>query len=105
MINGGYAMEPSGGSVTRPAAVIVLAAGEGTRMKSSTPKVLNEVCGRTMLGHALAAAREVIDQAVAQRLLVGGRVLEVAGELAGGGAQPRFGQVALEGDPISPMAA
>ena len=46
-------------SMTGPAAVIVLAAGEGTRMKSSTPKVLNEVCGRTMLGHALAAAREL----------------------------------------------
>jgi bifunctional UDP-N-acetylglucosamine pyrophosphorylase/glucosamine-1-phosphate N-acetyltransferase len=52
-------MEPSGVSVTGPAAVIVLAAGEGTRMKSSTPKVLNEVCGRTMLGHALAAARDL----------------------------------------------
>ena len=46
-------------SMTGPAAVIVLAAGEGTRMKSSTPKVLNEVCGRTMLGHAVAAAREL----------------------------------------------
>ena len=46
-------------SLTGPAAVIVLAAGEGTRMKSSTPKVLNEVCGRTMLGHAVAAAREL----------------------------------------------
>jgi bifunctional UDP-N-acetylglucosamine pyrophosphorylase / glucosamine-1-phosphate N-acetyltransferase len=53
-------MEPSGVSVTGgPAAVIVLAAGEGTRMKSSTPKVLHEVCGRTMLGHALSAAREL----------------------------------------------
>ena len=42
-----------------PAAVIVLAAGEGTRMRTSTPKMLNEVCGRTMLGHVLAAAREL----------------------------------------------
>lgn len=46
-------------SMSAPAAVIVLAAGEGTRMKSSTPKVLHEVCGRTMLGHVLAAAREL----------------------------------------------
>ncbi|GAA4212846.1 bifunctional UDP-N-acetylglucosamine diphosphorylase/glucosamine-1-phosphate N-acetyltransferase GlmU [Microbispora amethystogenes] len=44
-------------SVPRPAAVIVLAAGEGTRMKSKTPKVLHEVCGRTLVGHMLAAAR------------------------------------------------
>lgn len=42
-----------------PAAVIVLAAGEGTRMKSSTPKTLHQVCGRTMLGHSLTAAAEL----------------------------------------------
>src|SRR5450759_720152 len=41
----------------RPAAVIVLAAGEGTRMKSATPKVLHMIGGRTLLGHAMAAAR------------------------------------------------
>jgi len=58
-------MEPSGVSVNGPAAVIVLAAGEGTRMKSSTPKVLHEVCGRTMLGHALAAARELAPRQLA----------------------------------------
>ncbi|MER7502091.1 bifunctional UDP-N-acetylglucosamine diphosphorylase/glucosamine-1-phosphate N-acetyltransferase GlmU [Nonomuraea pusilla] len=44
-------------SVPRPAAVIVLAAGEGTRMKSRTPKVLHELCGRALLDHMLAAAR------------------------------------------------
>jgi bifunctional UDP-N-acetylglucosamine pyrophosphorylase/glucosamine-1-phosphate N-acetyltransferase len=37
--------------------VVCLAAGEGTRMRSSTPKVLHEIGGRTLLGHALAAAR------------------------------------------------
>jgi len=41
----------------RPAAVIVLAAGEGKRMKSSTPKVLHTLCGLPMVGHVLAAAR------------------------------------------------
>jgi bifunctional UDP-N-acetylglucosamine pyrophosphorylase / glucosamine-1-phosphate N-acetyltransferase len=51
--------EPSRVSRTGPAAVIILAAGEGTRMKNQTPKVLNEVCGRTMLGHVVAAAREL----------------------------------------------
>lgn len=39
-----------------PAAVIILAAGEGTRMRSSTPKVLHEICGRTLVGHVLASA-------------------------------------------------
>src|SRR3954453_23798229 len=42
---------------SRPAAVVVLAAGEGTRMRSSTPKVLHRIGGRSLLGHALAAAR------------------------------------------------
>jgi bifunctional UDP-N-acetylglucosamine pyrophosphorylase / glucosamine-1-phosphate N-acetyltransferase len=51
--------EPSRVRRTGPAAVIILAAGEGTRMKNQTPKVLNEVCGRTMLGHVVAAAREL----------------------------------------------
>ena len=46
-------------SVSGPAAVIILAAGEGTRMKNQTPKVLNEVCGRSMLGHVVAASREL----------------------------------------------
>lgn len=43
-----------------PAAVIVLAAGEGTRMKSRTSKVLHPLAGRSMLGHVLAAA-EALD--------------------------------------------
>lgn len=38
------------------AAVIVLAAGQGTRMRSSVPKMLHELGGRTMLGHVLAAS-------------------------------------------------
>jgi bifunctional UDP-N-acetylglucosamine pyrophosphorylase / glucosamine-1-phosphate N-acetyltransferase len=46
-------------SEPRPVAVIVLAAGEGTRMKSQVPKVLHALCGRSMLGHALAAASEL----------------------------------------------
>ncbi len=37
-------------------AVVVLAAGQGTRMRSRTPKVLHELGGRSMLGHVLAAA-------------------------------------------------
>jgi bifunctional UDP-N-acetylglucosamine pyrophosphorylase/glucosamine-1-phosphate N-acetyltransferase len=44
-------------TTARPAAVIVLAAGEGTRMKSAVPKVLHAIGGRTLLGHAIAAAR------------------------------------------------
>jgi bifunctional UDP-N-acetylglucosamine pyrophosphorylase/glucosamine-1-phosphate N-acetyltransferase len=39
-----------------PSAVIVLAAGSGTRMKSKTMKVLHPLCGRSMVGHVLTAA-------------------------------------------------
>lgn len=41
---------------TAPAAVVVLAAGAGTRMRSATPKVLHPLAGRTLLSHALHAA-------------------------------------------------
>ncbi|GAA1047269.1 bifunctional UDP-N-acetylglucosamine diphosphorylase/glucosamine-1-phosphate N-acetyltransferase GlmU [Rothia amarae] len=42
-----------------PSAVIVLAAGAGTRMKSDTPKVMHGIGGRSMVEHAIAAAREL----------------------------------------------
>ena len=40
----------------RTCLTIVLAAGEGTRMRSSRPKVLHAVAGRSLLGHVLTAA-------------------------------------------------
>jgi bifunctional UDP-N-acetylglucosamine pyrophosphorylase/glucosamine-1-phosphate N-acetyltransferase len=40
-------------------AVIVLAAGQGTRMKSAKPKVLHRLAGRELIGHVVAAAREL----------------------------------------------
>jgi bifunctional UDP-N-acetylglucosamine pyrophosphorylase / glucosamine-1-phosphate N-acetyltransferase len=43
----------------RPGAVVVLAAGEGTRMRSAVPKVLHRIGGRSLLGHAVAAARSI----------------------------------------------
>jgi len=38
---------------------VILAAGEGTRMKSRTPKVLHTLSGRSLLGHAIAAASDL----------------------------------------------
>ncbi|RBP63673.1 UDP-N-acetylglucosamine pyrophosphorylase /glucosamine-1-phosphate N-acetyltransferase [Brevibacterium sanguinis] len=43
-------------SQTRPSAVIVLAAGQGTRMRSTLPKVMHPIGGRSLLHHAIAAA-------------------------------------------------
>ncbi|CAM3812819.1 bifunctional UDP-N-acetylglucosamine diphosphorylase/glucosamine-1-phosphate N-acetyltransferase GlmU [Occultella aeris] len=44
-------------SLKRPAAVLVLAAGQGTRMKSGIPKVLHSIGGRSLVGHAIASSR------------------------------------------------
>jgi hypothetical protein len=41
-------------------AAIILAAGLGTRMRSSLPKVLHPVCGRPMLGYVIEAARTAL---------------------------------------------
>jgi bifunctional UDP-N-acetylglucosamine pyrophosphorylase/glucosamine-1-phosphate N-acetyltransferase len=38
--------------------VVILAAGQGTRMRSRTPKVLHDLCGRPMIAWPVAAARE-----------------------------------------------
>ena len=38
---------------------IILAAGEGTRMRSDTPKVMHPVGGRPMLGYVIETARAV----------------------------------------------
>jgi bifunctional UDP-N-acetylglucosamine pyrophosphorylase/glucosamine-1-phosphate N-acetyltransferase len=43
----------------RSLAVVVLAAGQGTRMRSATPKVLHQISGRTLIGHVLTTAREL----------------------------------------------
>ena len=43
--------------MTAPLHVIVLAAGEGKRMKSTAPKVLQKIAGRPMLGRVIDAAR------------------------------------------------
>src|SRR6201990_2016625 len=46
------------------ATAVVLAAGLGTRMKSSLPKTLHRLAGRTMLRHLLASCETVFDRIV-----------------------------------------
>ena len=49
----------------RPLSAVVLAAGEGTRMKSTRPKPLHVLCGRPMVLHILDALSELpLDRAV-----------------------------------------
>ncbi len=45
-----------------PLAIVVLAAGKGTRMKSDLHKVLHPIAGRPMLMHLLASAAELAPQ-------------------------------------------
>jgi len=63
----------------RPIAVVVLAAGKGTRMRSALPKVLHPIAGRPMLGHALAAAATL---APARAAVVVGHGAEAVGAVA-----------------------
>src|SRR5207248_279637 len=56
--------------------VIVLAAGEGKRMKSALPKVLHTLLGRSLVGHVLAAAAPLSAQ---RTLVVVGVVAEQGG--------------------------
>src|SRR5689334_11799925 len=44
--------------------VVVLAAGQGTRMKSRMPKVLHRLAGKTLLEHVLAAAQDLHPETV-----------------------------------------
>ena len=44
--------------------VIILAAGQGTRMNSVTPKVLHTIAGRPMLGWVLQTAQQLTDKKI-----------------------------------------
>src|ERR1041385_2050005 len=70
----------------RSCLAIVLAAGDGTRMRSGTPKVLHVIGGRTLLGHVLHAV-----------LKAGGSDIAVV-------AAPEQGAVAVEARRIAPKA-
>jgi bifunctional UDP-N-acetylglucosamine pyrophosphorylase / glucosamine-1-phosphate N-acetyltransferase len=69
--------------------VIVLAAGEGKRMKSALPKVLHALLGRTLVGHVLAAAAP----------LRADRTLVVVGHGAGQ-VRDHLAQVAPDAEPV-----
>lgn len=68
--------------MVQPLAVVVMAAGQGTRMKSSLPKVVHSLAGVSLIGHALRAAAALEPQFVVpvvrhQRDVVVAEVLSV----------------------------
>jgi bifunctional UDP-N-acetylglucosamine pyrophosphorylase/glucosamine-1-phosphate N-acetyltransferase len=66
-----------GGSETH---IVVLAAGQGTRMKSGLPKVLHAIAGRSMVEHVLATAESISPSSIT--LVIGHRAEDVRKALA-----------------------
>ncbi len=67
-----------------PLAVVILAAGLGTRMKSDVPKVLHEVCGRPMLSYVIDAALTLAPE---QLVVVTGPDQDAVGEILPSGCE------------------
>ncbi len=72
-------------AAAQPLAVIILAAGKGTRMKSDLHKVLHPIAGRPMVEHLLASFAELAP--AAQVLVAGDRRDQIEVALAGRGVQ------------------
>src|SRR5260370_6875289 len=51
--------EPSH-TTSQALAIVIMAAGKGTRLKSKRAKVLHEIGGRPLLAHVIAAAKKVV---------------------------------------------
>jgi bifunctional UDP-N-acetylglucosamine pyrophosphorylase/glucosamine-1-phosphate N-acetyltransferase len=69
-----------GGKLSKLDLAIVLAAGEGTRMKSSRAKVLHEIAGRSLLGHVIHAIKPLAANQI--RVVVGAAKQEVIEHLS-----------------------
>jgi len=72
-------------SHSRPLQVVVLAAGQGTRMRSGLPKVLHPVAGQAMVRHVIAAATTLQSQKTVVVIGHGAEVVEAS--LADAGVQ------------------
>ena len=62
-----------------PSTIVVLAAGEGVRMKSAAPKVLHRIGGESLIGHVLKAARAAAPARIA--VVIGPKRPDVAAEV------------------------
>ncbi len=75
---GSLLTEPTTSKSSRSLALVVLAAGRGKRLKSSTPKVLHPLCGRPILWHVLQAGLAAKPQKVVVVLGHGAHEVEAA---------------------------
>jgi len=88
-------------------AVIILAAGKSTRMKSGLPKVLHKLCGRPLLGYVLdlvagLKSKQVVavlgyKQALARKIIPKGVKIAIQKKLIGTADAVRAGLSALKG--------
>ncbi|MBU2011707.1 MAG: bifunctional UDP-N-acetylglucosamine diphosphorylase/glucosamine-1-phosphate N-acetyltransferase GlmU, partial [Gammaproteobacteria bacterium] len=61
--------------------IVILAAGQGTRMRSALPKVLHPVAGKSMLGHVIDTARALQPKSI--QVVIGHGAEQVRQRLAG----------------------
>ncbi len=78
------AKRKAGAAAARPLACIVLAAGQGTRMRSAAAKVLHVVAGRPLISHVLTAVEGARPQRI---VVVVGHQAEAVRETVGGRAE------------------
>ncbi|MEC9343418.1 MAG: bifunctional UDP-N-acetylglucosamine diphosphorylase/glucosamine-1-phosphate N-acetyltransferase GlmU [Pseudomonadota bacterium] len=74
--------------MARSCLTIILAAGEGTRMRSQKPKVLHEVAGLAMVSHVARAARGAGEGDLA--VVTGPDAEAIRGEIAGHAPEARY---------------
>src|SRR5436305_56105 len=74
-------------SQSRQLAVVILAAGKGTRMRSATPKVLHRLLGRELVGWVMSAAEPLGAQ---HTVVVVGHGSEAVHEVLPAGAHAAF---------------
>jgi bifunctional UDP-N-acetylglucosamine pyrophosphorylase/glucosamine-1-phosphate N-acetyltransferase len=67
-------------------AIVIMAAGKGTRLKTKRPKVLHEVGGKTLLRHVVDAARQIVPPEDIY-VIVGHEAERVKASLSGVGVQ------------------
>src|SRR5690554_7909955 len=60
--------------------IVILAAGQGTRMRSSLPKVLHPIAGKPMLAHVIDAARALQPNSI--QVVIGHGAKQVTQQLA-----------------------
>jgi bifunctional UDP-N-acetylglucosamine pyrophosphorylase / glucosamine-1-phosphate N-acetyltransferase len=77
-----HAKQDEVGSVSL--AVVIMAAGKGTRLKSRRPKVLHEIGGKPLLAHVISAASKIV-QAADIHVVVGHEAERVQAAVAGTG--------------------